>query len=221
MKYHVHLEPSTVYGKSVDIEADSMDEAIRIAREKHCGKESVEISYRPDWLQSKPEDADEDWECVEYSHEVYGMCDDCEITLFESHGEKNPDNDWPWQHDAGDTRHHTHICYPCAMKRKEAGNYCSFFKHFYRSYKEGCDKCPPECHRARDAYYEKLGGVLNWARFHLGTTEEEKQEINLLLENNEFGLAYETLTEIGENKEAPKFEKNMKEAAEMMEKGWE
>jgi hypothetical protein len=140
--FRVHLKPTTVYGKTVEIEAESMDEAIKVARDLHCDETTAKVSYNPDWLQTKPEDADEHREDLERWHEIYGECDDCGVTLFESHGEKNPDNDWPWAHDAGDTRHHTYICYPCAMKRKAAGNYCPFFKHFYRSYKEGCDKCP-------------------------------------------------------------------------------
>jgi hypothetical protein len=222
--YRVHLEPSSVYGKNVDIEAESMDEAIKIAREKHCGKEMVEVSYHPDWLQPKPEDADEDWECYEYWHEIYHDCDDCGIVLFESHGDKrNPDNDWPWQHDAGDTRHQTYICYPCAMKRKEEGNYCPFFKHFYRSYKEGCDKCPPECHRARDAYYEALGAVLTRALYHSDAPKRgEEKNVAEFLEANELGLAYETLKECGPLHDPDsRFDKNMEKADEMMKKGWE
>lgn len=217
--YHVKLEPSTVWGKDVEVEAESMSEAVKIAKEKLCGKEQVEVSYHPTCVQPKPEDADEDYELYEYDHSIYGECDDCGIILFED-GSENPDNDWPWQVAAGDTRHHTYICYPCAMKRKEVGNYCPFFKHFYRSYKEGCDKCPPECTRARDAYFEKLKGILTKA---LRLSSAPNKAVEHFLGHNEFGLAHETLQECKarDSRDSSNFAKRMKEAADLMAEGWQ
>ena len=118
MKYHVKLEPSTVYDKDVVIEAESMSEAVEIARNRHCGKEQVEVSYRPEWVEPRPADADEDYEIFEYNHQVFGECVDCKVVLFESH-EKNPDNDWPYQHHSADRGSYTWVCHPCAQKRKE------------------------------------------------------------------------------------------------------
>jgi len=149
MKYHVKLEPSTVYDKDVVIEAESMSEAVEIARNRHCGKEQVEVSYRPEWVEPRPADADEDYEIFEYNHQVFGECVDCKVVLFESH-EKNLDNDWPYQYHSADEGDYTLVCHPCATKRKEVGNYCPFFDNFYRSSKLGCDKCQPECTRRRD-----------------------------------------------------------------------
>ena len=217
--YHVKLEASAVYGKDVEIEAESMSEAVEIARNRHCGKEQVEISYSPKCVEPKPDDAGEDYELFEYNHEIFGECDDCKVSLFESFSEKNPDNDYPWQHAAGDTRHHTYICYPCAIKRKEEGNYCPFFKHFYRDEKEGCDTCPAQCDRARDAYYEGLKTVLERAR---QLSSAPTKAVTHFLEHNEFGLAYETLEECGPRSDScGRFEQNMQNAKERMEKGWE
>jgi hypothetical protein len=219
MNYHIYLKPSTVYGKSVEVEANSMDEAIKIARVKHCNEEKVAVSYHPEGLQPKPADAGEDWdpELSDEWHEVYHDCDDCGVVLFTSSGEKNPDNDWPWQHDAGDTRHHTYICYPCAMKRKEEGNYCPFFRHFYRSYKEGCDTCPPKCRRAQDAYYERLGKTLAKALSH---SQVPPKPVKHLLDNNEFGLAYDLLSHETDS-QTNSCREILAEAKAMMEKGWE
>ena len=216
-KYHVKLEPSSVYGRDVEVEASSMDEAVKIAKQIHCGKEQVEVSYHPTCVEPRPDDADEDYELFEYDHQIYGECDDCKIALFESHGTRNPDNDWPWQHDAGDTRHQTYICYPCAMKRKEEGNYCPFYKHFYRDEKEGCDTCPAQCDRARDAYFERLKKILAKALSH---SQVPPKPVNHFLDNNEFGLAYdllshETPTQTNSCREL------LAEVKELMEKGWE
>jgi hypothetical protein len=57
--YHVKLDPSTVYGKDVKIEAESMSEAVKIAEAEHCSKEQVEVSFSPSWVEPKPEDAEE------------------------------------------------------------------------------------------------------------------------------------------------------------------
>lgn len=187
--YVVNLQPSTVYAKSVEIEAESMDEAIKLAQANHCGKEMVEVSYSANWIQPKPEDAEEGWECFEYCHQVHGQCDDCGVTLFESHGEKNPDHDHPWDWEAGDTRHHTYICYPCAMKRKEAKNYCPFFKHFYRSYKEGCDKCPEGgCDTLKERMAQNLKKALSYCN-------ASPTAVNTFLDEGRIRLAYETLNE--------------------------
>jgi len=215
MKYHVKLEPSTIYGKDVEVEADSMAEAVKWAREIYCSKEQVEVSYHPTCVEPRPEDAGEDYELFEYNHEIYGECDDCKIALFESH-EKNPDNDWPWQHEAGDTRHQTYVCYPCAMKRKEVGNYCPYFKHFYRTYKTGCDKCPKDgCTQAQTAYYDKLRKTLRAA---LSFSKAQADEVNEFLDNSEFGLAFALLSESATPHQ--EYHIHMGSAKALMDQGW-
>ena len=214
--YHVSLKPTTVYGKDVVVEAESMSEAVKIARANHCGKEQVEVSYMAEWVEPRPPEADNDpdWELYEYSHQIYGDCDDCGTVLFESHGTRNPDNDWPWQHDAGDTRHHTYICYPCAMKRKEEKNYCPFFKHFYRSYKEGCDKCPEGgCNQLRERVKQRLQRALSFS-------DAPPTAVNHFLESGNLKLAYETLRESGTSHSRDTFEPLMLEAKELLDGGW-
>ena len=191
MKYHVQIE-ARGFAFEVVVTAESMSEAVKIVREFHCEKRTVEITPTPTWVEPAPENPEEGYEIYEYSNQIYGDCEDCGLVLFE---QGNPEgNDWPWQHTNGDDGHHTNICYPCAQKRKEAGNYCAFYENYYRDdHHHGCDSCPAGgCSKAQKAYYEKLSKVLKAA---LSFSKAQPSEVNEFLDHNEFGLAFAVLSE--------------------------
>ena len=191
--YIVGLKPTTVHGKDVEIEAESMDEAIKIAAELHCGKEQVEISYDPVALSVKPDDAEEGWECFEFDYDIYDTCADCGLTLFNCYGEGNPDNDWPWQHTNGDEGHYTNICYPCAMKRKEAGNHCPLFNRFFRDEGTSCEDCPEnDCPPAKERWERNVRLLLDDAVAYYSPVVDQ-EEVELLIANHEFQKAFDLM----------------------------
>ncbi len=219
-KFQVGLEADG-FISTIIVEATNKSDAIKLAREKHCAPRMIEVTPHPTWVGEVPDDADEDYEIFDESYnQVFHDCEDCKTVLFEGPGKK--DNDWPWQYAAGDDGHHTYICYPCAMKRKEAGNYCAYFKNYYRDdHHHGCDSCPVgTCHKARDSYYEALKTMLG--RALVLSASRPMTEVKEFLDNNEFGLVYDALKEVGAGTTAgPRFDANMVKAKEMMEEGWE
>jgi hypothetical protein len=206
------------YSKTILVEAATRSDAIKLAREKHCAPRMIEVTPHPEWLGEVPDDADEDYEIHDDSwNRVHHDCDDCGLVLFEGPGEK--DNDWPWQYASGDDGMYTNICYPCAMKRKEAGNYCAWYKHFYRD-NPVCKDCPAgKCPKAQNAYYEKLGTCLKEALgFSRLAGAEARGRVLELLKVNEFGLAHDALLGAPEGPEM--FKLHMKAAADLMKEGW-
>jgi len=220
--YHVKLEPSTVHGWDIEVEAESMSDAIKIAKERHCDPRQVEVTVRPEWLQPKPDDAGEDYELLEYEYQVHDECVDCGIYIFEGPGE--PDNDWPWQHASANEQCTESVCYPCAQERLEAGNVCYYYGHFYRDdHHYGCDACKPgDCAKAQGRYYDNLKQVLERA-FRLSDARPRAVEkvVAEFLGENEFGLAYNILKTCESHDERDsRFATNMEEAAKLMERGW-
>ena len=128
MKFMVKIEDRG-FGWDVDIEADTIEDAVRIATEEHCQPRMVEVTPHPTWAEPYPEDAEEGTEIYELTHEVSGNCADCGVTIFSRGGTKH--DDWPWSYASGDEGCYTEICYPCAVKRKDAGNFCPRFDSFY------------------------------------------------------------------------------------------
>lgn len=219
MKKFVVCTESGDHRYDVIVEADNLSDAVKLVREKHCEPRQVTVNPYPTWAEPIPEGQDNLGECDEMTYQVFHDCEDCKDILFE-YGK--PDNDWPWQHAAGDDGHHTYICYPCAMKRKEAGNYCAYFKNYYRDdHHHGCDSCPVgTCHKARDSYYEAVKTVLN--RALVLSAHGPKDDIKEFLNNNEFGLVYDALKDRGAGDPGgSRFDANMVKAKEMMDKGWE
>ena len=107
------------------------------------------------------------------------------------------------------------------MKRKEAGNYCAYFKNYYRDdHHHGCDSCPVGgCSKAQNRYYEKLGTCLKEALgFSRLSGMKAHKEVLELVNVNEFGLAYDALQESPEGPEM--FKLHMKAAADLMKEGW-
>jgi len=200
----------------VDIEAETIEEAVKIAREKHCEPRMVEVTPTPTWVEPYPEE--EGAEVYELGHQVHGDCADCDLTLFTNTGTPKTD-EWPWSYTSADDGMYTDVCYPCAMKRKEAGNYCAYFKHFYRD-DPVCGECPAgKCPKAQDSYYDALKAVLKRALYHSKAPEKEVQDF---FDHNEFGLAFDALQECGPTHESDsRFANNMTKAAEMMKEGWE
>ena len=220
-KFQVGLEADG-FVSTIIVEAATRSDAIKLAREKHCAPRMIEVTPSPTWLGEIPVDADEDYEIFDDSYNrVFHDCEDCKLVLFEGPGKK--DNDWPWQYAAGDDGHHTYICYPCAMKRKAAGNYCPFYNHFYRDdHHHGCDSCGPpgECSQAQSRYYRKLTECLKETmKYSVLLAPEARDEINKLIEVNEFGLAYDAL-EGATPKPIEMFKLHLKAAADLMKTGW-
>ena len=211
-KYHVQIEDRG-FSFDVVVAAESMSEAVKIVREFHCQPRTVEIKPSPTWVEPVPESPEEGYEIYEYTSQIIGDCEDCGLILFEGNADAN---DWPWQHASGDEGCYTTICYPCAMKRKEAGNYCPFYNHFYRAEKYGCQDCPAgECTQAQSRYYRKLKEVLKKS---LSFSKAQPSEINEFLDNNEFGLAYDALQKSGSaHREFTIF---MEGVRTLMDEGW-
>lgn len=121
----------------VDIEAETIEEAVKIAQEKHCEPRQVTITPRPTWAEPYRDDMEEGEEIYELTHEIQGKCDECGLIFLSDH---KPDPTWPWLYASGDERACTSICYGCAQKRKEQGNYCPAWEDFFRGYR--CKDCP-------------------------------------------------------------------------------
>jgi len=120
-KYMVKIEDRG-FSWDVDVEAANIEEAVAITERDHCQPRMVEVKPKPSWAEPYPEDAEEGTEVYELTHEILDKCADCGIALFSRGGQVS--KGWPWSYDSGDEGSYTTICYPCAMKRKEAGNYC-------------------------------------------------------------------------------------------------
>lgn len=198
----------------VIVEAETIGEAVKIVKEKHCGPRMVEVTPYPTWAEPLPEGKDPE-EIYELTYEIHGACEDCKTTLFNT---KTPEqSEWEWTYASGDDGCHTDICYPCAQKRKEAGNYCAQHRNYYRDdHHHGCDSCPVgDCSKARDRYFKILRAALVDALRHSNASITETNEF---LDVNEFGLAFDELQAGGERSKG--FETYMEKAKAMMDKGW-
>jgi len=213
MKYHVLIEDRG-FSFDVIVETESMSDAVKLVRETLCEPRTVEITPTPTWVEPAPKDSKEGYEIYDYSNRIYGDCEDCGIVLFEL---GNPEgSDWPWQYINGDSGHHTNICYPCAQERMKVGNYCPFFRHYYRTEKYSCRDCSKnECKPAQLAYYDKLSRVLKVA---LSFSKAQPSEVNAFLDHNEFGLAFALLSESSTPHQG--YHTHMGVAKSMMESGW-
>ena len=176
----------------VRVKANSIEEAVATAERDHCEPRQVTINPKPTWAEPLPEDPDK--EIYELSHEVFDRCADCQLVIFNHGGEIS--KKWPWSYTSGDKGDSTNICYPCAMKRKEAGNYCAAFDTYYRDdHHYGCSKCPiNDCVVAKERHYEKLEKNLRRA---FSYSKAKPDEFNQFLENNEYELAYKMLAAAG------------------------
>jgi hypothetical protein len=100
------------------------------------------------------------------------------------------------------------------MKRKEAGNYCAYFGHYYRD-DPVCGDCPTgKCPKAQERYYEKLQKLLAKALSH---SQAPAKEVKELLEHNELGLAYDAISAHEPTGACFGF---LHEAKGLMDKGW-
>jgi hypothetical protein len=127
----------------VTVEAESIEEAVKIVREQHCKPRMVEVTPHPTWAEPLPEGQELD-ELFEFTWELGPQCDDCGRQMFHQRGTKTGNHEtdsWPWTYASGDEGCYTDICWPCAQKRKEAGNYCAYMNNYYRvDYR--CGECP-------------------------------------------------------------------------------
>ena len=205
----------------IEVEAESLSDAVKVAQAQHCAPRQVEVTPRPTWVEPIPAGSDKEDIC-ELSYEVQDTCVDCGLHLFHQRTEEQ--QDWPWVSSTADEQCTQSVCYPCAKKREEAGNVCYYYHHHYRDpHHYGCDKCPiGECPKAQNRYYDNLKQRLRRAiLLSNAKTQGSDQSIQELLDANEFGLAVEGLRTCGaHDKRDPRFAANMKQAEEMMAKGW-
>jgi hypothetical protein len=136
-KFLVQLEDHG-FTFSVDIMAETIEQAVQIAQEKHCAPRQVTVTPRPTWVEPYREGMEEGEEIYELTHEIQGECDECKLVFLSGH---KPDPSWPWTNATGDDDGYTNICYACAQKRKEKGDYCPRFENYYRG--PSCEDCPP------------------------------------------------------------------------------
>jgi hypothetical protein len=190
-KFLVQLEDHG-FTFDVTIEADTIEQAVRIAQEKHCEPRQVTITPRPTCAEPYPANMEEGEEIYELTHEIQGECSECKLVFLSNH---SPDPSWPWTNANGDDRGYTTICYGCAQKRKEKGDFCPLFGEFYRNI--NCEGCPAhECPKARDRHFSSVRATLESAISLIAarkTNPPDLEEVRVFMENNEFGLAYDAL----------------------------
>ena len=131
-KFVVQLEDRVIVEKV--IEAETIEDAVAVAKLNYSGDRTEKVHLRPTWAEPVP--PEEGAEVYELTHEIQGECADCGLIFLSRH---SPNPDWPWVSTSGDEGYYTEICYPCAQKRKENGNYCPDGEHYYKR-----DCCPHE-----------------------------------------------------------------------------
>jgi hypothetical protein len=188
-KFLVQLEDRG-FTFDVTIEAETIEQAVVIAREKHSQPRQVTVNPRPTWVEPYRDGMEDGEEIYELTHEIEGECSECKLVFLSNH---KPDPSWPWNYASGDDRGYTNICYGCAQKRKEKGDFCPLFENYHRN-SPTCEDCPAgECPKARDRHFQKLREVLTNALFAQGSRPGNYNEIREFILNNEFGLAYDAL----------------------------
>lgn len=124
--YEVVLKASV--SRHEKVAASSPEEAAKLAIEMCRVPLMTNVSFSARWL----EEQDVVEETGELSIEILGTCDECGAGITSQTVDGQP---WNWA--PGDENCYSMLCYPCAMKRKEAGNYCPHYERFYR-----CESCP-------------------------------------------------------------------------------
>lgn len=137
-KFLVQLEDRG-FTFDVTIEADTIEQAVKIAQEQHCAPRQVTVTPRPTWVEPYRDDMEEGEEIYELTHEIQGGCSECKLVFLSNH---KPDPSWPWLNTSGDDRGYTDLCYACAQKRKESGVYCPRFDNYFRG--PSCEDCPAD-----------------------------------------------------------------------------